>query len=137
MKNLLTLIVAGVAAFAAVVGLTALVLAPSFLVGVLDAVVIADLWRWFAVPALHVPPLSVGFAFGLNLLVLSFVRNPRRWKADVSKTSDDPQVKVKLKKAAAFAAVKKYVSRLLQLAAGMLFAWGIGYLVARFWTHTL
>lgn len=94
-----------------------------FLIGVLDAVVIADVWRWFAVPFLGVKQLSVGAAFGLNLVVWAFIRRT----SDVWPTSKEKS-KTPGKDAAVAAA---------KLLASILLGWGIGYLVARFWTHTL
>lgn len=119
MKDLLTTIFTGILALIATVAITSVALLPLALVGLLDAVVIVDLWRWFAVPALHVPPISVALAYGLNLLVTSFIRTSRSQKRP------------------AVAVVKEYAAIIARLAAGMLLAWGSGYLVARFWTHTL
>lgn len=104
-----TVAVSAVAAFAFVL---------LFLVGLLDAVVIADTWRWFAVPFLGVKPLSVGAAFGLNLVVWSFIRRSSEWST-TSKTT------------------KESLSKIATLVAGILLGWGVAYLVARFWTHTL
>ena len=98
-----------------------LVLVPVFALGILDAVVIADTWRWFAVPLLGLKPISVGAAFGLNLLVWAFIRRP----AEVGKK---PESKTPIKDGA-----KTYGSLLLAILVG----WGVAYLTARFWTHTL
>lgn len=46
--------------------------------GILDAKIISDVWRWFAVPVLGLRPISILSAFGLNLLVIVFLAKPRQ-----------------------------------------------------------
>ncbi len=74
----------------------------------LDAVIIRDLWRWFASPVFGIRPISVLEAFGLNLLGTAFMMRPE----DDSLTSDGARP-------------------LGSLTAKMLLVWGLGFIASR------
>lgn len=50
-------------------GLPVLIAAVLLVVGFFDALAIVHLWKWFAVPALGVKPLTMPLAYGLALIV--------------------------------------------------------------------
>lgn len=74
----------------------------------LDAVIIRDLWAWFAVPSLGAPPIGVLQAYGLNLLACCIVARPRVPAASRAQ------------------GIQAYLSMI----ASCLAAWGIGYAVS-------
>jgi hypothetical protein len=85
----------------------------------LHALVIRDMWQWFAVPALGLKPISVGLAFGLNLLAHALYRQAQR----KHKPSETPWV--------------DFIGYYIGSAVGSLTVWGLARLVAHYWTQTL
>jgi hypothetical protein len=78
----------------------------------MDAVIIRDLWLWFAVPNLGLPVLSTKAAYGLNLLVMAFRMRP---SSDGERSSAEEW---------------KQFGKLVSL---MLAAWAIGHAVFVWW----
>lgn len=122
MRNIIAAIVVGLVAVIGSVAILGLVIAATLPLAYLDAVVISSMWKWFAVPFVHVQPISVAVAFGLNLLVHSFVGQRR------TQSTSDTSVKE-----AGIVFVKNYAT----MTSGLLISWGIAYIVAAYWTHTV
>lgn len=75
-------IAVGLAAGLLIVGLAGAILLIALLLGFVWAAVLADLWAWFAVPALHAPPLTLVNAYGLILIATVFTHGLKRVGAD-------------------------------------------------------
>lgn len=92
------------------------VLAYAFTIGLfgvfsyIDAIIIRDLWKWYVVPSLDLPQLTVKSAFGINLVLIAFRTRPML----------EQHVK-------GLELLKRFGWYWL----GMLITWGVGYVVYR------
>lgn len=98
------------------------ILGLTFAFGFLDARVLYDMWRWFAVP-LGTTRMPLGFVFGLVMAAnLALWRPAPIWIEPSREALKD---------------ALDGLSVIIGAAAYVCLSWGVAALVARFWTHTL
>jgi hypothetical protein len=59
----------------------------ALLVTIWPAFILTYLWSWFVVPWVHLPPLSLGYAYGL-MLIVGFVANGNKKQEEVKADPD-------------------------------------------------